>query len=81
MVSQPILCRYCESSDVVRYGTQSGSARFKCKQCGRIFKTEYIYRACEPDIKEQVVEMSINGSGVRDTAACSELLKILSFRL
>jgi transposase-like protein len=68
MVSQPVLCRYCQSSDVVRYGTQSGSARLKCKDCGRIFKTEYVYRACEPDVKDQVVEMATNGSGIRDTA-------------
>lgn len=68
MVSQPILCRYCESSDIVRYGMQSGSARFKCKQCGRIFKTEYTNRASEPHVKDQIVEMAMNGSGIRDTA-------------
>jgi transposase len=68
MVSQPLLCKYCESSDVVRYGTQSGATRFKCKQCGRIFKSDYIYRAYEPDVKDQVVEMASNGSGIRDTA-------------
>jgi insertion element IS1 protein InsB len=28
----------------------------------------YCYKACEPGIKEQVVYMSINGSGIRDTA-------------
>ncbi len=66
MISQLILCRYCQSSNVVRYGTQSGSARLKCKDCGR--KTNYIYRACEPDVKDQVVEMATNGSGIRDTA-------------
>jgi len=68
MASIPVLCRYCESSSVVRYGTQSGSARFKCKCCGRIFKTEYVYRACEPGVKDRIVEMALNGSGIRDTA-------------
>jgi transposase len=68
MVSQPVLCRHCKSSDIVRYGTQSGTPRFKCKDCGRVFKTEYLYRAYEPDIKEQIVEMAMNGSGIRDTA-------------
>jgi transposase len=68
MASQPVLCRYCEGDDVVRYGTQSGSPRFRCKQCGRVFKTEYVYRACEPGVKEQAVEMAMNGSGIRDTA-------------
>ena len=29
---------------------------------------KYRYRAYEQGIKEQVVEMAINGSGIRDTA-------------
>ena len=68
MAHQIIPCRYCKSTEVVRYGTQSGHSRFRCKDCGRVFKTEYVYRACEPGIKEQLVEMAMNGSGVRDTA-------------
>jgi hypothetical protein len=47
---------------------QSGSPRFKCKQYGRIFKTEDIHRAYEPNIKDQVLEMAMNGSGITDTA-------------
>ena len=68
MAHQIIPCRYCKSTEVVRYGTQSGHSRFRCKDCGRVFKTEYVYRACEPGVKEQLVEMAMNGSGVRDTA-------------
>ncbi len=30
--------------------------------------TKYRYKAYEPGVKEQVVEMAINGSGIRDTA-------------
>ena len=29
---------------------------------------EYRYKAYEPGIKKQVVEMAINGSGIRDTS-------------
>lgn len=68
MAHQLVRCKYCESPDVVRYGTQSGSARFRCKACGRIFKTDYMYRAYEPGVKDQVAEMAVNGSGIRDTA-------------
>jgi hypothetical protein len=39
-----------------------------CKYCKRIFKTEYVYWAYEPGVKEQLVEMATNGSGIRDTA-------------
>ncbi len=32
------------------------------------FILKYKYRAYEPGIKEQIIEMAINGSGTRDTA-------------
>ncbi|WAK01154.1 IS1-like element transposase [Methylobacter sp. YRD-M1] len=35
----------------------------------------YRYKACEPGIKEQVVDMSINGSGIRDTARVLKINK------
>jgi transposase-like protein len=44
-----------------------GAQRYRCKPCNKTFKTEYIYRAREPGVKEQVAEMALNGSGVRDT--------------
>ena len=68
MAYQLVPCKYCRSTDVVRYGTQSGHPRFRCKECCRIFKTEYVYRVYEPGVKEQIAEMAVNGSGVRDTA-------------
>ena len=68
MAHQIVLCKYCNSDHVVRYGTQSGRSRFRCKDCGRIFKTDYAYRAYESGVKEQVAEMAMNGSGIRDTA-------------
>ncbi len=45
MAYQLVPCKYCNSTEVVRYGPQSGRTRFKCKDCGRIFKTDYVYRA------------------------------------
>ena len=68
MATQPILCRYCDSDAVIRYGWQSGLPRFRCKTCGRIFKTAYVNRASEPGVKDQIIEMAMNGGGVRDTA-------------
>ena len=35
----------------------------------------YRYKACEPGIEEQVVEMAINGSGIRDTARVLKINK------
>jgi len=68
MAYQLVPCKYCKSTDVVRYGTQSGHPRFRCKECCRTFKTEYTYRAYEPGVKEHIAEMAVNGSGIRDTA-------------
>ncbi len=68
MVYQLVPCKYCGSIDVTHYGTQSGHPRFRCKDCRRIFKIEYTYRAYEPGVKEQISDMAVNGSGVRDTA-------------
>jgi len=68
MAYQIVTCKYCNGPEVVRYGTQSGRSRFRCKDCRRIFKTDYVYRAYETGIKEQIVDMAMNGSGIRDTS-------------
>ena len=68
MVYQLVPCKYCQGTNVIRYGMQSGASRFRRKDCNRIFKTGHVYRACEPGVKERAVDMAVNGSGVRDTA-------------
>ncbi|MFM8330537.1 MAG: IS1-like element transposase [Candidatus Methylumidiphilus sp.] len=47
---------------------QSRVSMFRCKDCNRIFKTEYVYRAYEPGVKEQAVDMAVNGNGGRALA-------------
>ena len=54
----------------------SGTQRYRCQNpdCEtKTFMLAYRYKACRPGIKEQVVKMAINGSGIRDTA---RILKI-----
>jgi transposase len=75
MAYQLVPCKYCRSPHVTRYGTQSGHPRFRCKDCNRIFKTEYTYRAYEPGVKEQIADLAVNGSGVRDTARVLDIGK------
>jgi transposase-like protein len=41
----------------------------------KTFMLDYRYKACEPGIKEQVVDMAINGSGIRDTARVLKINK------
>jgi len=35
----------------------------------------YRYRACEPGIKEKIIDMAINGSGIRDTGRVLKINK------
>ena len=72
MVVEPICCPVCQSSDVVKHGkTDAGKQRYKCRNqdCPRhSFILKYSYRGYLADVKEQIIDMAMNGSGVRDTA-------------
>src|ERR1700750_642687 len=72
MAEAAVKCPHCQSEAVVKYGKASnGKERFRCQQraaCGRTFVHSYAYRGCLPTVKEQIVEMTLNGSGIRDIA-------------
>jgi insertion element IS1 protein InsB len=72
MVQEPVLCPACNSSDVVKHGkSQEGKQRYKCRnsQCSRsTFIRHYSYRGYLPEVKQQIADMAVNGSGIRDTA-------------
>ena len=67
-----IQCPHCQSDKVVKAGfTSQGKQRYQCnnKKCPtRTFLQSYAYKGYLPEIKEQIVDMAINGSGIRDTA-------------
>ena len=77
MVVEPVRCPHCEGEAIVAYGkTATGKQRFCCqnKQCGRrTFLRAYSYPGCVPGVKRQIVEMTLNGSGVRDVARVLEI--------
>jgi transposase-like protein len=72
MAVEVVRCPHCQGSAVVKYGTASnGKARYRCQQdarCGRTFLRMYAYLGCVPEVKRQMVEMTLNGSGIRDSA-------------
>ena len=72
MAVEAMRCPHCRSEAVVKYGTASnGKERFRCQQaeqCGRTFIRTYAYPGRTPEVKRQIVEMTLNGSGVRDIA-------------
>ena len=72
MAEEAIRCLPCHSEAVVKYGRASnGKERYRCQrrdQCGRTFIRAYAYPGRLPAVKRQIVEMTLNGSGVRDIA-------------
>ena len=72
MVYVPVQCPYCQSTEVIKAGKQAnGTQRYRCQngQCERrIFLLQYQDRGRIPEIRRQVVDMALNGSGIRDTA-------------
>ena len=72
MVSVPVQCPYCHSTEVIKAGKQAnGAQRYQCQndRCARrIFLLQYQDRGRVPEVRRQVVDMVINGSGIRDTA-------------
>ena len=69
MPSLPVTCPDCQSERLYRNGlSRSGAQRYRCRDCSRFFQHQYTYPGHRPDVREQVVDMAMNGSGVRDTA-------------
>jgi transposase-like protein len=69
MVKTNVRCINCKSKDVSKYGKQTnGSPRLKCKNCGKMFQSEYVSNGAKPETKELIIKMSLNGSGIRDIA-------------
>jgi hypothetical protein len=61
---------YCNNKEAVRRKgvSSTGHQRYKCEACKRSFQLTYAKQAYQPGIKEQVIDMALNGSGIRDTA-------------
>ncbi|VFM98363.1 MAG: InsA N-terminal domain-containing protein [Candidatus Kentron sp. G] len=72
MVLQPVKCPNCGSVNVIRHGNASnGKQRYSCKNkgCERVtFIQNYSDKGRLPEVKEKIIEMSVNASGIRDTA-------------
>lgn len=70
MAEAGVKCPHCQSEAVVRDGkTSNGKERFRCQQseqCGRTFLGSYEYLGCLPVVKQQIVDMTLSGSGIRD---------------
>ena len=76
---QKVLCPGCKMDDILRFGkTKAGIQRFLCKrpECHiSTFILEYQNEGCKPGISKKIIDMAINGSGIRDTARVLNISK------
>jgi len=77
--SEKIHCPTCGDTQVVKVGKSAqGSQRYRCQSsiCAtKTFMRDYRYQAYVPGVKKQLVDMAINGSGIRDTARVLKISK------
>src|SRR5215467_14839318 len=67
-----VQCPHCQSEQIVKRGeTRRGTQRSLCQNtaCAKgSFLLDYRNRGCLPEVKHTIIAMSLNASGVRDTA-------------
>lgn len=67
-----VKCPACKKANVIKFGTNpTGKQRYKCKNehCTKdTFLLQYSRNGDLPEVKQKIIEMALNGSGVRDTA-------------
>ena len=47
---------------------QGSNATAAARRAGRTFLLEYVYAGQSPEVQQQIVDMAMNASGIRDTA-------------
>ena len=67
-----VRCLHCHSEQVVKRGkTRRGTQRYLCQNTACTtgsFLLDYRNRGCLPEVKQTIIDMSLNASGIRDTA-------------
>ena len=67
-----VRCPNCQSNQIVKRGkTARRTQRYLCQNKACItgsFLLDYRNRGCLAEVKELIIDMSLNASGVRDTA-------------
>ena len=67
-----VKCPYCQTEKVIRHGKSSnGKPRFRClfSECPyQTFSLTSAYPGRKREVKQQIVDMTLNGSGVQDIA-------------
>lgn len=68
----PVQCIHCHSANVVKNGKSAeGKQRYRCQNDDCPYTTfilDYTYSGRLKEVKQKIVEMTLNGSGIRDIA-------------
>jgi transposase len=71
-----ISCPICHGQDLVKNGHRpNGTQRWRCKGCGKSFQLRYAYNAHKPGVREQIEQLTLNSSGVRDIGRVLQINK------
>lgn len=72
MVLEPICCLNCHTTNVVKMvkvlKVSSAIAAATPSVIAPLYILNYSYRGLLPEVKQQIADMTVNGSGIRDTA-------------
>src|SRR6266849_5496000 len=70
MIMQVLHCPHCQGTDIIRHGkTRQGKQRYCCQEMvcdGRTFLLDDSYPGHSAEIKQQIVDMAMNASGIRE---------------
>ena len=77
MVFIEVTCSLCKQNEIRKHGKlPNGTQRYICRndRCSnKTFILQYQRRGKDPQVKKQIIDMAMNGGGIRDT---SRVLKI-----
>jgi insertion element IS1 protein InsB len=72
MIMQALHCPNCQGTNIIRHGkTRQGKQRYCCQEAlcnGGTFLLDYTYPGHSVGVKQQIVDMAMNASGIRDMA-------------
>ena len=85
MATIPVSCPDCHRTQVIKAGKQPhGTQRYRCQHpTGErtIFQLTPVTHGRLPDTQRQIVEMTLNGSGIRDTARVLRVSPVTMLRV
>ena len=68
-------CPHCANDDLVKNGKRGGVQRWYCKKCKKFFQYKYKYNAYNKGVKDQIINLTMNSSGIRDVSRILQISK------